>query len=378
MLCNSLIVKMKRYSKYIITRILGPLVFITLGFTGLAWLTQSLRFVDLIINRGLGVGMFIYLSSLLLPSLVTIILPVALFASVVFAYHRLMLDSELTIFANVGLSRRQLMKPAITLALIVMILGYSVAFYVMPSSYRKFKDMQAFIRDNYASVMLQEGVFNTMIKGLTVYIRGRDNKGMLYGILVHDSRNERSPVTMMAESGQLLQTPTGPQFLLINGNRQEINNEQEQISILHFDRYAVELSQFTTATVERHREPEERFFGELIMPEKDIPQGLKDRLNVEIHTRLLWSLSSLFTACVAMASFISGEFNRRGQVRRALLSACICVAYFSVLVGLINGLAPLGPAVILVYLYVIAACIFGYLICVRDFWLYRLPILFPQ
>lgn len=369
---------MKRYSKYIITRIMGPLVFITLGFTGLAWLTQSLRFVDLIINRGLGVGMFVYLSSLLLPSLVTIILPVALFASVIFAYHRLMQDSELTIFSNVGLSRLQLMKPAITLALLVMVVGYSVAFYVMPSSYRKFKDMQAFIRDNYASVMLQEGVFNTMIKGLTVYIRGRDNKGMLYGILVHDNRNAQSPVTMMAESGQLLQTPSGPQFLLVNGNRQEINSVQKQISILHFDRYAVELSQFTTATVDRHREPEERYFSELIMPEHDIPQGLRDRLSVEIHTRLLWSISSLFTVCIGMASFLSGEFNRRGQIRRALFSACICVAYFSVLIGLINALAPHGVAVILVYLYVIAACIFSYMVCVRDFWLYRLPILFPR
>lgn len=369
---------MKRYSKYIITRIVGPLLFITLGFTGLAWLTQSLRFVDLIINRGLGVGMFLYLSSLLLPSLITIILPVAMFAGVIFAFQRLSQDSELVIFSNMALSRLQMMKPALIVSLIVMIVGYSVAFYVMPASYRKFKDTQTFIRDNYASVLLQEGVFNTMIKGLTVYIKSRNSDGMLTGILVHDSRNARSPVTMMAESGQLLNTPRGPQFLLINGNRQEIDNQQRQLSILHFDRYAVELNQFTSVTAERPREPEERYLGELLMPEDNIPEGLRAKLKVEIHTRVLWSVSSFFTACIALSTFLPGEFNRRGRRRRGIFSVMLCTGYFVGLLTLINLLAPLGPAIILAYIYVIAACIGSYLLCIRDFKFYSLPILTPR
>lgn len=369
---------MKRYSKYIITRIVGPLVFITLGFTGLAWLTQSLRFVDLIINRGLGVGMFVYLSSLLLPSLITVILPVALFASVIFAFHRLSQDSELTILSNTGLSRIQLMKPAIVVSLIVMMVGYSVAFYVMPASYRKFKDTQTFIRDNYTSVLLQEGVFNTMIKGLTVYIKGRDNEGMLTGILVHDSRDPEKPVTMMAESGQLLQTPNGPQFVLIKGNRQEINNEQKQLSILHFDRYAVELSQFITTSGQRFREPEERYLHELLMPEPGIPEGLRSKLKVEIHTRVLWSISAFFAAFAALSAFLPGEFNRRGRRRRVLFSAGLCVAYFAGLLAVINILAPFGPAIALAYAYVLGAGILSYILCVRDFRFYSYSLLTPK
>lgn len=345
---------MKNYSKYIMLRVLGPLAFIALGFTGLAWLTQSLRFVDLIINRGLNVGMFVYLSSLLLPSMLAIILPVSLFAAVMFAFNRMSADSEMIILSNAGLSRWQILRPLVHLALIVMFLGYSVAFYVMPASYRKFKDMQSFIRDNYASVLLQEGVFNTMVEGLTVYIRSREPSGQLNGILVHDNRNPKSPVTMMAESGQLLNTPSGPQFLLINGNRQEMNFAQRQVSILHFDRYAVELSMFQNPVTKRVREAEERYLPELLFPGSDVTPALHARLRAELHQRLLWSFSSLFSVLLAAACFM-GSFNRRNQWRKLLFVSVCCAGYFGTLLALINSLSNQGALVALVYIYVLAA-----------------------
>ncbi len=357
--------KMKNYSKYIITRVVGPLTFVALGFTGLAWLTQSLRFVDLIINRGLGVGMFVYLSSLLLPSLISVVLPVALFAAVIFAFNRMTWDSEMIILSNAGLSRWQILRPVVHLSLIVMLIGYSIAFYVMPASYRKFKDMQAYIRDNYASVLLQEGVFNTMIEGLTVYVRSRDGS-LLKGILVHDGRNQKAPVTMMAEEGEMLNTPSGAQFLLINGNRQEMNTEQQQVSILHFDRYAVELSMFNNPVINRVREAEERFLPELLFPEPNILPSLKSRLNVELHNRILWSFSALVAGILAASAFIGGQYNRRGQWRRILITCILCGGYFGGLLSLINALSPHGWAIMGAYAYVLFSLRFSYQLCKHN------------
>ena len=357
---------MKNYSKYIIARVVGPLTFITLGFTGLAWLTQSLRFVDLIVNRGLGVGMFVYLSSLLLPSLVAVILPVGMFVSVVFAYNRMTWDSEIIILSNSGLSRLQIMRPVITLALLVMIIGYSIAFYIMPASYRKFKDMQAYIRDNYASVLLQEGVFNTMIDGVTVYIRARDDSGLLKGILVHDSRNPKQPITMMAEQGQLMNTPTGAQFLLINGNRQEMNTEEREVSILHFDRYAMELSMFNAPPGIRAREAEERYLPELLFPEPNILPSMASRLKVELHNRILWSFSALFAGMLASSAFIGGQYNRRGQWRRILTVSLLCAAYFVSLLSLINTLSAHGWAIGGAYAFVLISLWISFRMCTDN------------
>ena len=64
---------MSRYSIYIMQQIVGPLTLLTFSFTGVIWLTQSLRFVDLILNKGLSLGLFLYMTLLLLPSLLAII-----------------------------------------------------------------------------------------------------------------------------------------------------------------------------------------------------------------------------------------------------------------------------------------------------------------
>ena len=62
---------MRRFSTYIASHLFGPLLVVAFSFTGVVWLTQSLRFIDLIINKGLSFGLFLYMTVLLLPSLLT-------------------------------------------------------------------------------------------------------------------------------------------------------------------------------------------------------------------------------------------------------------------------------------------------------------------
>ena len=45
---------MNSLARYIFRQLAGPLFVVTLTLTGVVWLTQSLRFLDLIINRGSG------------------------------------------------------------------------------------------------------------------------------------------------------------------------------------------------------------------------------------------------------------------------------------------------------------------------------------
>lgn len=302
---------------------------IALSLMAIAWLTQSLRFIDLIVNRGLGVGTFLYLSSLMLPSLLWIIIPVALFISIVYVYNKLSIDSELIVFQGAGIDKYGIMKPAIYFAILATILSYLISLYLLPASYREFKDMQAFVRDNYASLLLQEGVFANPSKGLTVYIRERENNGMLRGMLVHDNRDENKSITYMAEEGQLVQTSTGPRFLLVNGNRQEIDKKNNELILLYFERYSVELGLFNTGlTQARWREPQERYLGELFFPE-DTPDQFLQKLYAEGHNRLIWPIYNMVLALVALAIFATGEFSRHGYARKIFISSISAMAVIS-------------------------------------------------
>jgi lipopolysaccharide export system permease protein len=316
---------MKRYIRYINFQLFMPLVVITVTLTGIIWLTQSLRFIDLIVNRGLGVSTFLYLSSLIIPSLLMISLPVGLYCATVMVYNRLTLDREILVLKSAGLSRMALAKPALIIASTVVIFNYFLSLYLLPVSYREFKDTQIFVRDNYAAVMLQEGVFSNPVQGMTVYIDARQPDGLLKGILVHDTRTPQRPMTLMAQEGRMIQTEFGPRFDMINGNRQEIG-ENGNLSVLYFDRYAMDISVYAESTTNRVKDEKERFLHELLFPEESLGESMRSKLIVEGHHRLAWPLFCFAVTLIAISALLSGQFNRRGQFRRIVFASVIAAS----------------------------------------------------
>jgi lipopolysaccharide export system permease protein len=312
----------RRYHRYLMTALLGPFLVILCALSGLAWLSQSLRFIDYIVNEGVSVRDFLWLTALMMPSLLGLVLPIALFCAVLYRYHHLMNDRELLALENAGLSAFDLAKPALMLALVVALIGYAISLYLMPVSYRAFKDKQSFLRDHYASLLLQEGVFNTPMRGLTIYIRERRMGGIMEGILVHDNRVLHKPVTYMADRGQLLQTAMGPMVMLEKGNRQEVDQPRGALTLLHFDRYSINLNLFNEDSGTRWREAQERYITELFAPDPLRPDQT-NKLRSNGHQRLSWPLLSLSLVMLGMAVVLPRPFNRRGQSKRMAVAAVL-------------------------------------------------------
>ncbi len=317
---------MASITRYVLSQLAGVTFFVTLGLTFAVWLTQSLRLIDYIVNRGLPASTFFSFVVLLLPSFLGIVLPIAAFCAILFVYNKLSMDSELNVMRAAGLSQFQLAKGAVILAVVVTGLVYSISLYFLPVSYRAFKELQNEIRNDYSTVLLQEGTFNTIVDGITVFVRGRAPNGELLGIFVHDSRNPEKPVTWMAERGALVDSEGGPRVVMINGNRQEMDRDGGRLSLLYFDSNTFELSDLEETVASRWLQPKERFLTELLYPsDSAIDKRFRKQLIAEGHQRLVAPLYTITFALIGLASLLAGEFNRRGQVPRVLI-AIICIA----------------------------------------------------
>ena len=317
---------MQAITRYIFNQLLAAALFITLGLALAIWLSQSLRWIDYIVNRGLPASTFFYFIGLLLPSLLGVILPIAAFCAVLFVYYKLIMDSEMVVLRAAGLSPLQLARPAFILTGLVTLAVYSITLYFLPASFHAFKELENDIRSDVSAVLLQEGTFNTVSESITVYVRERSSDGELRGILVHDDRDPERPVTMMAERGALVRSEQGPRVVLVNGNRQQVERDGGRLSLLYFDRYTVELSQLQGSVHARWREPKERYLSELFNLTSDPgDQQYRMELFAEGHQRLVAPLYVLAFVMVALAALLPGEHNRRGQIKR-VLSAIVCVA----------------------------------------------------
>lgn len=315
-----------RIDRYVFRQLLLALIAVTGGLALLIWLTQSLRFVELVVNRGLSFAVFLHLTGLLLPSFVAVILPITTYVVVQFVYQRLSGDRELTVMRAAGVSPIGLSRPAIGVASVAVAAGYLLNLWLVPIALSSFREFQWEIRNRLAAFLLQEGVFTPVSEDLTVYVRTREPDGTLRGILVDDRRQKANHATILAESGQLLEGPTGPRVQLLNGSRQEIDRQTGRLNMLQFGENTVDLAQTSRAEVGRQRDSAEVSLQELLNPApgtvsaRDAP-----RWRVEGHKRLATPLTTFSYTLIALVASLTGAFSRHGGILRPALAIATVV-----------------------------------------------------
>jgi len=335
---------------YILRQLVVAVLFITAALTFAVWLTQSLRFVDLIVNRGLTIGAFLYFVLLLLPSLLAAVLPVALFVSTMFVYNRMLADNELVVLRSAGYGNAMLARPVFLFAGALFIALFLVNGWLVPASYRAFKDMQFSLRNEYAAI-LREGMFNSIDDGITVYVRVRDAEGELYGIFLQDARDPEKPVTAMAERGALVLTPDGARVLMVNGTRQELERATGQLSTLVFDRYTMDLGMIGEAAENRFREPQERDLPALFAePESESDFYYADQIRAERNARIAAPIYALTFPMIGLALLFVGEFSRRARIWRLASAGLLVVAIKLMEIGWQSLAKSDSLAILLLYL----------------------------
>ncbi len=322
--------------RYILRQLVAALLAVTAALVALIWLTQSLRFVELVVNRGLSLRVFLHLTGLLIPNFVAVILPITTFVVVQFVYQRLAGDRELTVMRGAGLSQWALARPALMAGCIAAAAGFVLNIWIVPASNTAFKEYQFELRNKVAAFLLQEGVFTALSDQLTVYVRSRDTDGTLRGILVEDDRQADTRATILAESGRLV-APGGadggpgnvdvPRVLLENGSREEIDAKTGRLDVLTFAEDTVDLaSSGHGEDAQRMRDDSEMSMSELLHPNLTIVQPRDvGKLVTEAHRRLTQPLTTLGFALVALVSVLNGGFRRAGNFWRPLIAVLAMV-----------------------------------------------------
>ena len=316
---------MSGLDRYILRQLVGALLAVTTALVALIWLTQSLRFVELVVNRGLSLRVFLQLTGLLIPNFVAVILPITTFVVVQFVYQRLSGDRELTVMRSAGLSQWSLARPALILALLTMMASIVLNIWIVPASFTAFKEYQFELRNKVAAFLLQEGVFTAISDQLTVYVRSRDTDGTLRGILVEDDRQRDTRATILAESGRLVATGDTPRVLLLNGSRQEIDAKTGRLDVLTFAEDTVDLASAHGEDAQRLREDNEMSLQELLHPPATAPPRDAAKFLAEAHRRLTQPLTTVSFTLLALLSVLTGSFRRAGSLWRPLGSVLAMV-----------------------------------------------------
>lgn len=326
---------MNKLTLSIVRQLTVGMLFVAGGLTAVIWLSQSLRFVEMIIEQGASAGMFLQLTMLLVPSLLIIALPISLFIVVLFMFSKMTSDRELVVMSAAGLSPMQLAKPVLIVAGATVVFSYILNLYVLPESYRMFEELKWHIRFNYSQVLLEDGRFNNIGNSATVYVRERAPDNSLKGIFVHDSRDANAPATIMAKRGSLVRTEDGARIVMFDGSRQVLDRTTGKYTMLFFDRYSFGIDEFQKTADSRNRDSRELSVGQLFRVEElgDIPEHDFDRYRVEGHKRLIGPLINVAFSATALVCLFAGGFTRRNQTKRVVAAVVVILVLQLLVLG---------------------------------------------
>ena len=310
--------KNKIIDKYITKQVLFGLFIVSSILLGIAWFSQIIRLLPYLVNNNVSFFTFLRMTTLLVPDLLVIILPIALFAVILFVYNRLISDKELVIMQAVGMSAKDLSQPAIHIATIITLLCFYITLYLSPIYASKYRNFAFDAQNDVSALLIKEGEFSQIANGLTIYVKSsRDN--ILSDIFINDKRAENRARTILAEQGIVNTSNKNISLALVNGSIQE--KSKEKYTFGSFEKYTADLGVIAKNATRNKKASELRFF-ELIFSrelgyanEQTYPKFL-----VELHKRLLNPLYNILFTLIALIAIFKSPLNKRSNSKNMIFA----------------------------------------------------------
>jgi lipopolysaccharide export system permease protein len=285
------------------------------GLTGVIWITQAMKDFDLLTTKGQSLVIYLFATTLVLPSLVMVIAPVALFAAVLFTLNKLNSDSELIVMSASGLSPARLLRPFAVLTVLVSIMVGSMSLWLMPASFAELRSLLSQVRADFVGRIMHEGAFSSLDTGFIFHYRERGPGGALLGIFMQDRRDPNQINTYIAETGLTISTKTENFLVLEKGSVQRQTGSGKDPVLVVFERYAVDLAQFGVDGAGAPLKPRERPTMGLINPNLDDPYVRANigQFRAELHDRLVNPLYALVFGAIAFAALAHARTTRQGR-----------------------------------------------------------------
>ena len=330
---------MSTLSLYIIRQLFAPLLIITFALSGIIWLLRALRELDSIIVSGQSLNTWLEIILYTALPLLNLTIPPAFLLATLYAFYRLFLDNEITVLFSVGISRLRLGWPVMIVAGATAILLLGVGFYATPWAYRTMKVRLLQIDTDIASAMFRPGVFTNPTRGITAFIRARDDQGFIHGIFFQDSRDRDHPISYTAESGAVTNAEGRSELIMFNGHIQHYDrtgkNSDSGVTLIAFDRYSYDLSLLARAHTTAAPRAQELYPDELLafLNAASTTAKQKQKAIASFHERILKSIYVILYALLALAVFLPAQTNRKGYALR------ISLAVIAALIVRIGGIA---------------------------------------
>ncbi|WP_020676547.1 LPS export ABC transporter permease LptF [Geopsychrobacter electrodiphilus] len=336
----------RRINRYIFNETLIPTLLGLVVFTFILVMGKLPGLTELVLNKGVPLISILKLFSYLLPTFLSITIPLSFLLGVLLAFGRLSADSEFIALKSTGVSLYTLLKPILYFSIVcVLITGY-LTLYGEPLGKSAFRDQLFTIASDRAGIGIQAGVFNDSFEGLIIYAESTEDKQeQMTHVFISDERAAGNPANIIARQGQFIHDAQNKTLTLRlkDGTIHHLESgKTDSYQTVGFSTYdiSLDLSKGLAVNAERSKSLGEYSPSQLISAKRQTTdKRMATRLAVELHKRISTSVAPLVFALIGIP--LGLQSNRSGKGAGFSLALGIALSYY-VLLNISATLASKG------------------------------------
>ena len=309
---------MSSLARLIFFRIFRTTIYSTVALAFCTWIVQSSKYLVLL-NNNLSLSRFFRLTSFLSVDIIAFLLPITLSVSAGFVYHRLAESNQIIVLQASGIAPQKLLKPLMSLSLLVCGYLYLNNAFISPMAWREFRQMEFNIKNNIEPPDNAGRIFSS--NNFSVYAQRYYGDFVFGNIFIIDTREPEKTHTLFAEKGAIRDNILS----LSDGERLEIDFNHHKNSMTRFGSYTYNLREILDIH-EAPARPNEKYLSELLKEIPDNPALSKEQRAL-FHQKILSPMFAIIFSLMAFFLIVLAPYVRKITYSRlALLITYIIIA----------------------------------------------------
>lgn len=301
--------------RYVLARTLMPLSAALLIALLALLLERMVRIMEMLVNQGGPIILVLKLLANLVPHYLGVALPLALFLGVMLAATRLSADGELDGLQGAGISLNRLLWPLLGLSFILTLAMFATTGWLQPHTRYQYRALLYVATSSMVDLAIEKGATFNRFGDYTIVVDDIVDRGLtLRGVYIHKVTPQGGIEIMTARSGTAARVPEDFSILLKlrDGRRLDTPADGGRLSVLSFDALDLPL-ELTGAAAFRPRNAErELTLPELLGQARERTLDVKPwRIETEIHTRLVRTISTFFMPFLGLALGLAAPRGQR-------------------------------------------------------------------
>ena len=318
--------------RYLLGELLGPFVLSLSVATFVLLLAKIMELTDLVVTKGVSLGVVGRLLLYTLPYFFVFAVPMATLLGVLLGFMRMSADNEITALKASGVSLSRLLPPVAVLALVAWAGTQALTVWALPWGHNQFENLIFEVGQSRADLALRERTFVDSFKGLVIYINRLPGEGILQDVFIVDERDPKKAHAVVAKRGKLFPARKGKITLrLYDGTVHAVGPNLKTAQNAAFKTYdvTVDAGRFMTAQRgEKHRKEMNMDELSAAMAKTKPDSREYDLMDMELQQRFAYPFSCLVMALIGLPL---GTHWRSGRSWGVVTALAVFLIYYLML-----------------------------------------------